>query len=107
MDLLAALVVAHVLATSDGITERRARIPNHIARRIAGEIFPELCGARGAGCAIIYHERTGCLNQFIVRFPDLPHGAGDRPQHAYVTVDAKGKVSNLASKPRLCPKSTI
>jgi hypothetical protein len=107
MDLLAALAVAQLLAISDGITERRARIPNHIARRIAGEIFPELCGARGAGCAIIYHERTGCLNQFIVRFPDQPHAAGDRPPYAYVTVDAKGNVSTLSSKPRLCPKSTI
>jgi hypothetical protein len=107
MDLLAALVVAQLLATSDGITERRARIPNHIARRIAGEIFPEFCGPRGLGCAIIYDERTGCLNQFMVRFPDQLHAEGDRPPYAYVTVDAKGKVSNLTSKPRPCPKSTI
>ena len=88
------LVLVVLAAPASEEHDRRAKMPNTEARRIAGELFPEQCGNSGDRCGIIYGPEF-CALQFAITFPrstDLPDGGAV----AWVTVDPRGKVVEVS-----------
>ena len=77
----------------------RMQVPNHMAMRIAGELFPEICGSAPMGsCGIRYDDRQSCPSEFIVEFPAATPGDPPRPKEAWVALDARGKVVYVGSR---------
>lgn len=88
---LGALLQPSVRAsTSDEVT-RRSVVPNTQAQAIAGELFPQQCGADGKRCGISYSPEF-CPLQFVVLFPVLATDPPKWPAVAWVTLDPRGNV---------------
>lgn len=101
----ASIVVALSLVAGSSYADdhsNRMQVPNHMAMRIAGELFPEVCGSAPMGsCGIRYDDRRSCPSEFIVEFPEAKPGDPPRPKEAWVALDAGGKVVYVGSKKRL------
>ena len=82
--------------SSDEVT-RRARVPSNVARHIAAELFPELCGSGGELCGITYGAEY-CPLQFVIDFPKASGADKAAPAGAWITVDTRGKVVEVSSR---------
>jgi|SRR5579859_3271055 len=94
-----------ILASTTAFAEsdesaRRATIPNVQARIIAGELFPDKCGHNGERCGITYDDERGCPFEFVIIFPAPESAEAAEPSRAWVTLNNRGGVVAVGSKPR-------
>jgi hypothetical protein len=99
-----ALTIGLVAAIA-GAAEPKARISIDRAIRMAGELFPDICGTRGRMCTVAIDARANCPSEIFIVFPDELKSS-PLPHVVWVALDERGQPIAIASrKQEICGNS--
>jgi hypothetical protein len=103
--VLISIIAASSAALPAQAAEPRARFSIDDAMRVAGELFPDLCGSRGRRCSITIDARADCPSEILIRFPDRLTSFAN-PRAVWVALDDRGRPIAIASrKQETCAKA--